>query len=191
MKAKKPNIKTLLNQIKDAVYINQQCPHCRRYDNVRIFFMLVTLALGIYYVYELRDDLQSQCCIQYIKLVNDTNNMNKWIPEIHKLNEGMTYKETAEGDGMSSLRGYLKEIGTPEVYYCVQYGGFLHFEFNDDQLNCQNSNGNNMLIFHRGAYRWSIIDDKELYITEKNNPTAQTYVFIPMAPAKFSEGGVQ
>jgi hypothetical protein len=117
--------------------------------------------------------------------------MNKWKPEPHKFDENKTYHETAEGDSMTSLRGYLKEIGTPTVYFCVQYAGFLHFQFNDNGLECENTHGSQMLSFLRDSYRWAIIDDKELYITEKNNPLSQTYTFIPMAPAPFSQGGVK
>lgn len=116
--------------------------------------------------------------------------MNKWKPEPHEFDENKTHKETAEGYSMTSLRGYLKEIGNPELYFSVYDGDYCMFDYEDGHILVWRKS---LFIrkFHCDSYRWAIIDDKELLITEKNNPLAQTYVFIPMAPAQFSKGGEQ
>jgi hypothetical protein len=62
------NTKTSRSRIETFLYSNPDCPSCRRYDNVRVIFLIASLIIGAYYIYEVRDDMQSQCCTQLMNL---------------------------------------------------------------------------------------------------------------------------
>ena len=70
--------KTFASQIEEAIYLNPQCPHCRRYDNVRMFCMLASVLIVILGAWYSVQEVHSTCCQNYIQLKEYVKNMNTW-----------------------------------------------------------------------------------------------------------------
>lgn len=117
--------------------------------------------------------------------------MSKWIPEMHKFDADKTYKETAGGQDMASLKLYLNSLrfGNPDVYYSPELTSYVVFNFKESHLTISDTTEFIIKQFPNEEFRWMILDNKELYISLKNKPTAGAYTFIPLAPVPFSYKG--
>jgi hypothetical protein len=115
--------------------------------------------------------------------------MNKWLAEMHKFDENKTYKETAGGNDMASLKLYLNSLGNPEVYYSVAHSQYCVFNFKENDLTVSDTTEFSIKTFKNEEFHWSILDNKELYIALKSNLTAGAFTFIPLAPVLFSHKG--
>lgn len=115
--------------------------------------------------------------------------MSKWIPEMHKFDAEKTYKETAGGQDMASLKLYLNSLGNPEVYYSPELNNYVVFNFKENDLSISDTTEFIIKHFQNEQMRWMILDNKELYISLKNKPTAGAFTFIPLAPVPFSHKG--
>lgn len=57
-------------QIEEWFYRSPTCPHCRKFDNFKIIFVLVLALLSAYLLYTLQDDMESECC-KAVKKINE------------------------------------------------------------------------------------------------------------------------
>jgi hypothetical protein len=73
-------LQEIKNNIDEWCTVNEDCPRCKTYYNIsRILFILILAAIALYLLYNVRHDIESDCCQKYKMIVEKINRENEYL----------------------------------------------------------------------------------------------------------------